>query len=96
MLWGPARTLTHIDGGVRDDDVVVRRRRHRMTVSTAIPTVIRRKLVGRPDITDSGHDNVFLAGDWVGPVGQLADASVASGRASANAALVAPGRRRVA
>jgi predicted NAD/FAD-dependent oxidoreductase len=27
--------------------------------------------------------NVFLAGDWVGPVGQLADAAVASGIAAA-------------
>ncbi len=82
--------------GVRDDDVVVSRRLHRMTASTSIPTAIRGGLVGRPNITDSGHDNVFLAGDWVGPTGQLADASVASGRAAADAALVALGRRRVA
>ena len=37
----------------------------------------------------NGHlpdvDNVFLAGDWVGPTGQLADASVASGMRAARA-----------
>jgi len=82
--------------GVADDDVVVRRRLHKMTASTSIPTAILGGLAGRPNITDSGHANVFLAGDWVGPVGHLADASVASGRAAANAALVALDRRRVA
>jgi hypothetical protein len=30
---------------------------------------------------------VFLAGDWIGPTGQLADASVASARAAAAAAI---------
>jgi hypothetical protein len=34
----------------------------------------------------SGLDNVFLAGDWIGRVGQLADASVASGIEAARAA----------
>ena len=82
--------------GVRDDDVVVRRRLHQMTASTSIPTATRGGLVGRSGIADSGHDNVFLAGDWIGPVGHLSDASVASGQAAANAALVALGRRRVA
>jgi len=82
--------------GVAEDDVVVRRRLHTMTVSTSIPIAKLGGLAGRPDITASGHDNVFLAGDWIGPVGQLADASVASGRAAANAALAALSRRRVA
>jgi hypothetical protein len=40
---------------------------------------------GRPTGRIAGIDNVFLAGDWVGPTGQLADASVASGMWAARA-----------
>jgi glycine/D-amino acid oxidase-like deaminating enzyme len=38
---------------------------------------------GRPRGDLPALRNVFLAGDWIGPVGQLADASVASGIAAA-------------
>jgi len=38
---------------------------------------------GRPRGDVPALRNVFLAGDWIGPVGQLADASVASGIAAA-------------
>jgi len=38
-------------------------------------------------VTDTGVDGVFLAGDWVGPTGLLADAALASGRAAALGAL---------
>ena len=31
---------------------------------------------------DSGLDGVLIAGDWVGPVGWLADGSLASGEAA--------------
>lgn len=82
--------------GVRDDDVVVSRRLHRMTSVTAIPTASRGGLVGRPKVTDTGHDNVFLAGDWVGPVGHLAEASFASAEAAAKAALASLDQRPVA
>jgi hypothetical protein len=34
----------------------------------------------------SGQPGVFLAGDWVGPVGFLADGSLASGEAAGRAA----------
>lgn len=73
--------------GVADDDVVVSRRLHRMTAVTSLATASRGGLRGRPNITDTGHANVFLAGDWVGPSGHLADASVASAEAAARAAL---------
>jgi len=33
---------------------------------------------GRPSGRVPGLENVFLAGDWVGSVGQLADAAIAS------------------
>ncbi|CAB4590552.1 unannotated protein [freshwater metagenome] len=36
---------------------------------------------------------VFVAGDWVGPVGLLADASAASGTTAARAALGVIARR---
>ena len=37
----------------------------------------------------AGHPNVFLAGDWVGPEGFLADAAAASARSSARQVLLA-------
>lgn len=43
-------------------------------------------LAGRPEVAVPGLDGVFVAGDWVGPAGVLADASVASGRAAGAAA----------
>jgi pyruvate/2-oxoglutarate dehydrogenase complex dihydrolipoamide dehydrogenase (E3) component len=48
-------------------------------------------LAGRPSITATGVPRVFLAGDWVGPEGLLADAALASGHAAARAALRATG-----
>ena len=73
--------------GVRDDDVVVSRRLHKMTTVSALPVAHLGGLPGRPVVTDTGHPNVFVAGDWVGPVGHLADAAMASAETAANAAL---------
>ena len=73
--------------GVTDADIVESRRLHRMTTVTAIPTANNGGLGGRPAIDASGHPNVFLAGDWVGTDGHLADASIASGAAAAEAAV---------
>jgi len=73
--------------GVRDEDVIATRKLHRMTAATAVPTALQGGLRGRPSVSDTGMDNVFIAGDWVGPDGHLADASVASGHAAAEAAL---------
>lgn len=44
-------------------------------------------LKGRPVIDASGTPGVFMAGDWVGPAGMLAGASLASGHAAGLAAL---------
>ena len=53
-------------------------------------------LAGRPGVAILGTDGVFIAGDWVGPDGLLADAAVASGRAAGVAAAASLGARRVA
>lgn len=73
--------------GVRDDDVIVSRRLHRMSPVSSLPRASTGGLAGRPELTSSGHANVFLAGDWVGPYGFLADAAIASAEAAAHAAL---------
>ena len=79
--------------GVRDDDIMVSRRLHLMTAASTTPVAALGGLPGRPNVTDTGHDNVFIAGDWVGPVGLLADAAVSSGQAAATAALAKLGVR---
>gem|GEM_PF-237633 len=73
--------------GVSDDDVIVSRRLHRMTPVSSLPLASMGGMAGRPRTTDSGQDNVFLAGDWVGPTGFLTDAPIASAEAAAQAAL---------
>lgn len=73
--------------GVSSDDVLVSRHLHQMTPVSSVPTASSGGYGGRPATTDSGHDKVYLAGDWVGPTGFLADASIASAEAAAQAAL---------
>ena len=69
--------------GVHPDSVVTSRYLHRMTVVGALPSAANGGLAGRPSIDTSGFSDVFIAGDWVGPEGQLADASFASAEAVA-------------
>jgi phytoene dehydrogenase-like protein len=64
--------------GVRKDDVVVERFLHKMVVSHSLPRP-GAGLAGRPPVSVAGAPGVFVAGDWVGPVGLLADASLSSG-----------------
>ncbi len=66
--------------------VVHRRFVHRLVVSDALVTATSGGLTGRPDVRVSGLRNVFLAGDWVGATGELADAAIASGLAAARSA----------
>src|SRR5262249_4926928 len=56
-----------------------------MVVSPALVSAQTGGFAGRPDGSIPNIDNIFLAGDWVGPTGQLADASVASGMRAARA-----------
>jgi glycine/D-amino acid oxidase-like deaminating enzyme len=72
--------------GTGEADVVVKRFLHEMTVCYALPRP-GAGLSGRPAIDATGTEGVFLAGDWVGPVGLLADASLASGEAAGRAAV---------
>ncbi len=58
-----------------------------MTVAHGLPRAEEDGLLGRPAVAVSERPNVFLAGDWVGPHGMLADASAASAVESARRAL---------
>ncbi len=58
----------------------------RLVAATDQPRADRGGLGGRPGVAVPGVDGVFVAGDWVGDVGVLVDASVASGRAAGLAA----------
>ena len=78
--------------GVHPEDIAESRFLARMVVAGALPLASRGGLTGRPGVTDSGLPGVTIAGDWVGPDGMLADASLASGHAAARHALAGRGR----
>ncbi len=65
---------------------VVQRYLHRMVVCTGLPTTESGGMAGRPPIAVDDRPGVFIAGDWVGPDGLLADAALASGEATGLAA----------
>jgi len=67
-----------------------------MLVSHALPTAAAGGLRGRPDVTVPGADGVYVAGDWVGREGLLADASLASARRAAAAVAARPLRAMAA
>jgi hypothetical protein len=72
--------------GVAPEDVVLRRYLHRMVVSHGLPLASAGGLSGRSSTAVPGQPGVFVAGDWVGAEGQLADASIASGAGAGAAA----------
>ena len=72
------RALDLLQAGWRDA-VVFRRFLPSVVVSHALVSAETGGFSGRPSGRVPALSNVFLAGDWIGPVGQLADASVASG-----------------
>ena len=78
---------------VRSEDAVTKRFLPRMTVSYASPVPENGGLAGRPGAAVPGLAGAFVAGDWVGGEGLLADASVASGRDAAAGALAHLARR---
>jgi phytoene dehydrogenase-like protein len=65
--------------GIIDDDIVEERFLADMVVTHLLPSP-EQGLAGRPDVTSTGAVNLYLAGDWVGPTGWLADAAMTSGR----------------
>lgn len=73
--------------GVQDGSVVTDRYLHRMTVSHGLPTPERGGLAGRPPVEVEDAPGLFLAGDWVGGHGMLAEASFASAEVAAAGAL---------
>ena len=72
--------------GVSETDVLASRYLHRMAVVGGIATAAGGGLPGRPTVRGSGVPKVFLAGDWVGPVGHLADAALARAEEAARLA----------
>lgn len=72
--------------GIGDGMVEKRRFLARMVVSHAVASPAVGGLPGRPGIEVSGLEGIFLAGDWVGSRGQLADAAVASAEEAAASA----------
>jgi thioredoxin reductase len=57
-----------------------------MTVIGTTPTPSTGVLAGRPAIDSTGVDGVYVAGDWVGRKGWLADGALSSGEAAGIAA----------
>jgi phytoene dehydrogenase-like protein len=78
------RTLDLLQPGWRGLEVH-RRFLRTVVVSHAMVSAESGGFSGRANGRIPDVDNVFLAGDWVGPTGQLADASVASGMRAARA-----------
>lgn len=73
--------------GISPGEVERERFLHRLVVAHGAPTANGGGLAGRPAVDELGLPGVYLAGDWVGPTGMLADAAAASGRLAAVAAL---------
>ena len=89
-------TALAMRAGLDASVVTEQRYLHRMTVIHGRPDV-QRGLGGRAPVAVDGADGMFVAGDWVGPEGWLADASLSSGEAagllaSAHARVGAQGR----
>jgi phytoene dehydrogenase-like protein len=78
--------------GITDDQIVEERFLAGMVVTHLLPSP-ERGLAGRPEVEVPGAEGIYLAGDWVGPSGWLADAAMASGRRAGLLAARAPARR---
>jgi len=81
-----ARLLDGLQPGWRSH-VAHRRFVPDLVVSNAVVTAATGGLPGRPGPAVPGVSGLFVAGDWVGPEGMLADASLASARRAARAIL---------
>jgi phytoene dehydrogenase-like protein len=65
---------------------------HRLVVAHGAPVASAGGLRGRPTVEALGLPGMYVAGDWVGPTGMLADAAAASGCDAAAVALRRRGR----
>jgi phytoene dehydrogenase-like protein len=76
-----ATLLAHAQvAGVDLRRIVMQRFLRRMTAVTAVPIPAAGGLGGRPGVEVPDRPGAFVAGDWVGAVGMLADATIASAR----------------
>ncbi|MGH6991100.1 MAG: phytoene desaturase family protein [Stellaceae bacterium] len=57
-----------------------------MPAISAIPLAAKGGMNGRPGVVIPNADGLFIAGDWVGAIGLLADAAAQSGRSAGQAA----------
>jgi phytoene dehydrogenase-like protein len=64
--------------GIADEQIVEQRFLAAMVVTHQLPSP-EGGLAGRPTVAMPGAAGMFLAGDWVGPTGWLADAAISSG-----------------
>lgn len=69
------------------DAIVSRQFLPNLTVTHAEVAADRGGLPGRPSSRLAFYDNVFVAGDWIGPRGQLSDAAAASASDAARLAV---------
>lgn len=54
-----------------------------MTVYNALVTAEEGGVYGRPDVKIPGIENIYIVGDWVGPLGLLVDTSISSAKRAA-------------
>jgi phytoene dehydrogenase-like protein len=66
--------------------VIARRLMRELVVAHDVPQAARGGLAGRTPGQVEGIANLWLAGDWVGPTGMLADAALASARVAGRGA----------
>ena len=64
--------------GIVEADITMERYLHRVPVTWGLPLAAAGGLAGRPSPAVPGHPGLFVAGDWVGERGLLADAAAAS------------------
>jgi phytoene dehydrogenase-like protein len=72
------------------DEVVTRRFLPELIVSGALPSVRWEQSEGPRGPAVPGTDGLFVAGDWVGPDGMLADRAIQSGKRAGLAAAAGP------
>ena len=82
------RMLDNVQPGWRTY-LLTRRMLPLMTVAHSHPEPCARGVTGRPGVTVPGYPGIYLAGDWVGHRGQLADAAAASAEEAAQQILQA-------
>jgi phytoene dehydrogenase-like protein len=73
--------------GYEVDEAASARFLARMVVAHTVPSPVTGGLAGRPGVAVPGRAGAFVAGDWVGRRGLLADAALASAEEAASAAV---------